>query len=186
MTVITSGRDDQQQKQGDHGGQPGQTGGRELPTRMLHPGFAYKVGSHNSDGAPPPRRLAGRMPALRGSTDFFCKALHPLVILVALTTLLLAGCATTHQPILDLKITNGRILDGTGAPWFRGDVGVRGDTIVAVGDLAAQPAASTIDAHGRIVSPGFIDLLGQSQFGTFASRCGSAKTPNCDCPRRSM
>jgi dihydroorotase/N-acyl-D-amino-acid deacylase len=96
------------------------------------------------------------------------RMLNPLAILAALATFLLAGCATTHQPVLDLKITNGRILDGTGAPWFRGDVGVRGDTIVAVGDLSAQPATSTIDAHGRIVSPGFIDLLGQSQFGVFA------------------
>jgi N-acyl-D-amino-acid deacylase len=65
--------------------------------------------------------------------------------------------------MLDLKITNGRILDGTGAPWFRGDVGVRGDVIVAVGDLAGMPAKSTIDAHDHIVSPGFIDLLGWSQ-----------------------
>ncbi|HEY6214514.1 MAG TPA: D-aminoacylase [Vicinamibacterales bacterium] len=65
--------------------------------------------------------------------------------------------------MLDLKITNARIVDGTGAPWFRGDVGVRGDTIVAVGDLAASTAAATLDAHERIVAPGFIDLLGQSQ-----------------------
>lgn len=64
---------------------------------------------------------------------------------------------------LDLKITNARILDGTGSPWFRGDIGVRGDTIVSIGDLSAQNAASTIDAQDRIVSPGFIDLLGWSQ-----------------------
>jgi N-acyl-D-amino-acid deacylase len=88
-----------------------------------------------------------------------------LAALIAIT--LLARCTTTHptreNPMLDLKITNGRILDGTGAPWFRGDVGVRGDVIVAVGDLAAMPAKSTIDAQYRIVSPGFIDLLGWSQ-----------------------
>src|SRR5687768_7958330 len=65
--------------------------------------------------------------------------------------------------MLDLKITNGRILDGTGAPWFRGDVGVRGDVIVAVGNLAEMPSKNTIDARDRIVSPGFIDLLGWSQ-----------------------
>ena len=128
MTVIPSGRDDQPQRHGAHGGQPGQSGARVLLGRML-------------------------------------RAAYPLI---SLAILLLAGCATTHQPILDLKITNGRILDGTGAPWFRGDVGVRGDTIVAVGDLAAQPAAATIDAHGRIVSPGFIDLLGQSQMNVLA------------------
>lgn len=78
--------------------------------------------------------------------------------------LLLASCATAPKPtMLDLKITNGRIIDGTGAPWFRGDVGVRGNTIVAVGNLAGSPATTTIDAHDQIISPGFIDLLGQSQ-----------------------
>lgn len=77
----------------------------------------------------------------------------------------LASCTTTHPaPLpLDLKITSGRILDGTGAPWFRGDVGVRGDTIVAIGDLHDMDAKSTIDAGGQMVSPGFIDLLGWSQ-----------------------
>jgi N-acyl-D-amino-acid deacylase len=90
-----------------------------------------------------------------------------LAIAALLAITLLARCTTTHptreNSMLDLKITNGRILDGTGAPWFRGDVGVRGDVIVAVGDLAGMPAKSTIDAHDHIVSPGFIDLLGWSQ-----------------------
>ena len=82
---------------------------------------------------------------------------------------LLSACATTHPTpaMLDLKIINGRVLDGTGAPWFRADVGVRGDTIVAIGDLRDTPAVATIDAKDRIVSPGFIDLLGQSQFAVF-------------------
>ena len=65
--------------------------------------------------------------------------------------------------MLDLKIINGRVLDGTGAPWFRADVGVRGDTIVAIGDLRDTVATTTIDAKSKIVSPGFIDLLGWSQ-----------------------
>ncbi len=67
------------------------------------------------------------------------------------------------QKMLDLKITNGRIVDGTGAPWFRGDIGIRGNRIVAIGDLADTPAAATIDAQNRMVAPGFIDLLGWSQ-----------------------
>ncbi|MCU1348302.1 MAG: dihydroorotase, partial [Acidobacteria bacterium] len=87
-----------------------------------------------------------------------------------LATLLLAACATappgsrSTSNMLDLKITNGRVIDGTGAPWFRGDVGIRGDVIVAIGDLHDSPAAATIDAHDHVVAPGFIDLLGQSQF----------------------
>ncbi|MDP9360389.1 MAG: D-aminoacylase [Acidobacteriota bacterium] len=69
--------------------------------------------------------------------------------------------------MLDLKLINGRIIDGTGAPWYRGDVGVRGDTIVSIGDLSHVSATTTIDAQDNVVSPGFIDLLGQSQFSVF-------------------
>jgi N-acyl-D-amino-acid deacylase len=89
--------------------------------------------------------------------------MKPLLALIAAA--LLASCATTPMPkeTLDLKITNGRIVDGTGAPWFRGDVGIRANRIVAVGDLRDTAAASTIDAQNRMVAPGFIDLLGWSQ-----------------------
>ena len=85
-------------------------------------------------------------------------------------TLLTLGCTTTmNQPKpLDLKITNARILDGTGAPWFRGDIGVRGDTIVAIGNLADVAATTAIDARQQIAAPGFIDLLGQSQRAVLA------------------
>jgi dihydroorotase/N-acyl-D-amino-acid deacylase len=88
-------------------------------------------------------------------------AYAPLSLVLAL---LLPSCATRPTAkMMDLKITHARILDGTGAPWFYGDIGVRGDTIVAIGDLANEPAKSTLDAQQRIVSPGFIDLLGWSQ-----------------------
>jgi dihydroorotase/N-acyl-D-amino-acid deacylase len=80
----------------------------------------------------------------------------------------LTKCATAPKPaMLDMKIINGRIIDGTGAPWYRGDVGVRGDTIVSLGDLSNVSATTTIDAHDNVVAPGFIDLLGQSQFSVF-------------------
>ena len=59
--------------------------------------------------------------------------------------------------MLDVVIKNGTVIDGTGAPGFRADVGVSGDTIVLVGRLDAE-AANTIDASGKVVTPGFIDL----------------------------
>lgn len=77
--------------------------------------------------------------------------------------------------MLDLKITNGRVLDGTGSPWFRADVGVRGNTIVAIGDLRGVTARDTLDAQNRIVSPGFIDLLGQSEGNVLSDPTVEAK-----------
>ena len=85
-----------------------------------------------------------------------------------LAVLLFAGCASTPKPtMLDLKIINARIIDGTGAPWYRGTIGVRGDTIVSIGDDASVAAKATIDAHDNVVAPGFIDLLGQSATAVF-------------------
>ena len=63
-----------------------------------------------------------------------------------------------QQTSYDLLIRNGQIVDGTGNPWFAGDVGVRGDRIVAVGRLAGASATRQIDAKGLVVAPGFIDL----------------------------
>jgi N-acyl-D-amino-acid deacylase len=57
---------------------------------------------------------------------------------------------------------NGHIIDGTGSPWYAGDVGIRGGKIVAIGVLANAPAKRKVDAAGRVVAPGFIDMLGQS------------------------
>lgn len=63
----------------------------------------------------------------------------------------------------DLVLANGRVVDGSGAPWFRADVGIRGDRITAVGNLSRSTSARRIDVQNRMVAPGFIDLLGQSQ-----------------------
>lgn len=63
---------------------------------------------------------------------------------------------------LDLAIVNARIVDGAGNPWFRGSVGVRGGRIAEVRPGQSLTAARTIDAGGRVVAPGFIDLMGQS------------------------
>lgn len=63
----------------------------------------------------------------------------------------------------DLIIRNGRIIDGTGSPWYAGDVAVRDGRIAAIGRLQEATARKTIDARGAIVAPGFIDMLGQSE-----------------------
>lgn len=68
---------------------------------------------------------------------------------------------TGDEPF-DVLITNARVVDGTGSPWYRADVGIRGDRIAAVGALAGRPAARTIDAADRVISPGFVDMMGQS------------------------
>src|SRR6266545_6568841 len=67
----------------------------------------------------------------------------------------------------DLVIRNGRVIDGTGSPWYRADVGVRGDTIARIAARIDGPAGRVIDAGGRIVSPGFIDLHTHSRRGIF-------------------
>src|SRR5467141_529764 len=63
----------------------------------------------------------------------------------------------------DLIIRNGHIIDGTGNPWYTADVAVSGDRIAAIGDLREAQAKREIDAKGRVVAPGFIDMLGQSE-----------------------
>jgi dihydroorotase/N-acyl-D-amino-acid deacylase len=63
----------------------------------------------------------------------------------------------------DVVILHGHIVDGTGSPWYSGDVGIRNGHIAAIGDLAGAPAKQKIDAQGKVVAPGFIDMLGQSE-----------------------
>lgn len=89
-----------------------------------------------------------------------------------------AGQAPAAAPSsFDVVIANGRIVDGTGAPWFRGDVGISSDRITALGDLSQAQAGRRIDATNHVVAPGFIDLLGQSEFNVLVdSRVASKIT----------
>jgi dihydroorotase/N-acyl-D-amino-acid deacylase len=75
----------------------------------------------------------------------------------------------------DVLIQGGRIVDGTGAPWFFGDVGITGDRIQAVGKLTGATARTRIDAAGLVVAPGFIDMLGQSEFHVLVDNRAASK-----------
>src|SRR6202035_920237 len=85
----------------------------------------------------------------------------PLLCFASL--LLAAGSAAAAEAPFDVVIANGRIVDGTGSPWFAGDVGIRDGRISAIGHLEDAPAKHRIDAAGKVVAPGFIDMLGQSE-----------------------
>ena len=66
------------------------------------------------------------------------------------------------SPPYDVVILNGRIVDGTGSPWYAGDLAIKDGRIAAIGRLSDAAAKEKIDARGRVVAPGFIDMLGQS------------------------
>ncbi|HEV8612825.1 MAG TPA: amidohydrolase family protein, partial [Gemmatimonadales bacterium] len=70
----------------------------------------------------------------------------------------LAGHSAEALQRFDIVITGGRVLDGTGNPWFVADLGIRGDRIAAIGNLKGATAAKLIDARGKYVAPGFIAL----------------------------
>ena len=75
---------------------------------------------------------------------------------------LLPSTVASQTPQFDLIVRNGHIVDGTGSPWYWGDVAVRDGRIAAVGSLVGATARQTIDAAGKVIAPGFIDMLGQS------------------------
>jgi N-acyl-D-amino-acid deacylase len=78
------------------------------------------------------------------------------------TVLLLVPLSLSAQNY-DLIIRNGRIVDGTGSPWYGADIAIRDGHIAAIGHLDSAAAAQAIDAAGMVVAPGFIDMLGQSE-----------------------
>src|SRR3954468_1670382 len=92
-----------------------------------------------------------------------------------IVTVCLAVRPAAQRARYDVVIANGRIVDGTGAPWFRGDVAIAGDRIAAVGAIGDRGGARTIDATDLVVAPGFIDLLGQSEFNVLVDGRAASK-----------
>jgi len=87
----------------------------------------------------------------------------------------LGGFTTAQHPSYDFMISGAHIVDGTGAPWVAGDIGIVGDRIVAIGDLSKASSSKRIDAMGLVVSPGFIDVQGQSEFNLLVDNRAASK-----------
>ena len=87
---------------------------------------------------------------------------HGLLFLFVLAIVSLS-CQTSPEGPYDIIIQNGKIIDGTGNPWYQADIGIYHDRITAIGKLDPRLAKRVIDAAGKVVAPGFIDMLGQSE-----------------------
>ncbi len=85
-----------------------------------------------------------------------------IVFLMAMAAVLGAARVRASEEPFDLVIVNGHVIDGTGSPWYAADIGVRAGHVAAIGRLHDAPRRQTIDAAGKVVAPGFIDMLGQS------------------------
>jgi dihydroorotase/N-acyl-D-amino-acid deacylase len=96
-----------------------------------------------------------------------------LVALLSFRSFALVGSQTASMD--DLVFEGGRVVDGTGAPWFVADVAVRDGRIAAIGHLDKRTARRRIDARGLVVAPGFIDLLGQSEYNVLVDSRAASK-----------
>ena len=104
------------------------------------------------------------------------KMMHGAMLATLLAATFSAGSAT--PPVnakFDILIKNGRVIDGTGAPWFLADVGVKDGHVVAIGDLKDRAATEVIDATGSVVTPGFIDMHTHSDLSLLRDGRGMSK-----------
>ena len=90
-------------------------------------------------------------------------SLRLTLVSLATSVLLLASAASAADPAYDIIIRNGQIIDGTGSAAYAADLGIKDGHIAAIGKLEGAQAKRIIDAHGMVVAPGFIDMLGQSE-----------------------
>jgi N-acyl-D-aspartate/D-glutamate deacylase len=83
-------------------------------------------------------------------------------IIAGLALAALGAGPLAAQPRYDVVIHGGRVVDGTGAPWYRGDVAIKDGKIAAIGRIAPADGRRAIDATGKVVAPGFVDMMGQT------------------------
>jgi dihydroorotase/N-acyl-D-amino-acid deacylase len=94
---------------------------------------------------------------------------------VVLILLILPALAEAQRSEYDFIISGAHVVDGTGAPWVTEDIAIAGDRIVAIGDLSKAPARKRLDVKGLVVSPGFIDVQGQSEFDVLVDNRAASK-----------
>src|SRR6516225_2454313 len=104
------------------------------------------------------------------SSKFCLSSILALSIFVVL-----GGFTIAQHPSYDFMISGAHIVDGTGAPWVAGDIGITGDRIAAIGDLSKASAAKRVNATNLVVSPGFIDVQGQSEFNVLVDNRVASK-----------
>ncbi len=91
-----------------------------------------------------------------------------LIVWLLVCVVVLSQCgrvsvlADEPSPDFDIAVVDGRIVDGTGAPWYEADIGIRNGLIVKVGRIDPKSATEVIDAKGLVVAPGFVDMMGQT------------------------
>ena len=95
--------------------------------------------------------------------------MRKLSIIAGIACILLAlpQSPKAQGPVFDLVLKNGRIVDGSGSPWYRGDIAIRGDAIVKIAASITESATRVIDVEGQVIAPGFIDIHTHSRNGIF-------------------
>jgi len=100
---------------------------------------------------------------------------HSIWWVLCAATIAAGSVVSRSAPRYDLVLAHARVVDGTGAPWFRADVGIRDDRIASIGNLTGAAAARRIDVADHVVAPGFIDLLGQSEMNLLIDNRAESK-----------
>lgn len=126
-----------------------ETAGKPLSSLLLNSPYRKRLDSRKYPGARALQQIR------TGARLFYLACL--------ILDMAFVGRVAAGEPGFDLVISHARIIDGTGSPWYASDIGIRGGKIAAVGQLDKATCRETIDAGNRIVAPGFIDMLGQSE-----------------------